>query len=151
MDLAGSAGNLIVDVKGLTIYYARNGSGYLIVTSQSNNRFVLYRRKSRNPYFLSFEIVSSPGVDGITSSDGIDASNFPLESTFPFGVFVGHAGRNEGGHQNYKLLSWEAIANSVNPPLSLDTLWNPRQPNLRLPCSLDPVSSHRTCHNSSNQ
>lgn len=42
------------------------------------------------------------------------------------GMFVAQDGVNSGGKLNYKFVTWEDIALSFAPPLSIDTLWNPR-------------------------
>jgi hypothetical protein len=50
-----------------------------------------------------------------------------LGSSFPEGVFVAQDGTNTGANQNFKLVPWGSIARAVNPDLTIDTTWDPRQ------------------------
>jgi 3-phytase len=74
------------DVEGITIYYASNGEGYLIASSQGNSRFYVFNRKSPHDYVNYFT------VDGVGSTDGIDITNVSLNSTFQAGTFLCHDG-----------------------------------------------------------
>jgi 3-phytase len=121
-----SGGRLDDDIEGLTIYYASDGSGYLIASSQGNKEFVVYRRDGNNAYVMTFKIVDGNGIDGVVATDGIDVTNVSLGPTFPYGVFVAQDGANDNGNQNFKLVPWEAIADAVRPPLLIDTSWDPR-------------------------
>jgi PKD repeat protein len=120
-------GRLEDDIEGLTIYYASNGNGYLIASSQGSKDYVIYQRAGNNPYVMTFAIVPGNGVDGTNETDGIDVINFPLGTAFPFGVFLAQDGTNDDGNQNFKLVPWQAIANAVSPALTIDTTWDPRQ------------------------
>jgi 3-phytase len=118
------AGHLVADVEGLAIYYASAGTGYLIASSQGDDKFAVYGRQPPNPFVMQFEIV--PGdIDGVTHTDGIDVTNFPFGFDFPLGVFVAQDDKNPGGKQNFKLVPWQAIATSVDPPLLIDTTTRP--------------------------
>jgi len=121
-----SGGRLEDDIEGLTIYYASDGTGYLIASSQGSNEYVVYKREGNNPYVMTFEIVAGNGIDEVGNTDGLDVTNFPLSPAFPFGLFVAQDGTNEG-NQNFKIVPWQAIANSVVPALTIDTTWDPRQ------------------------
>lgn len=120
VDSTGEDGHLEADVEGLTIYYASNGNGYLIASSQGNDKFVVYERQGSNKYVMTFQIESSNGIDAVTNTDGIDVIHLPLGSIFHQGVFVAQDGNNDDGNQNYKLVPWQDIANSVSPPLIID-------------------------------
>lgn len=130
VDVTGPDGNLTADVEGLTLYYAEDGKGYLIASSQGNSRFVVYERAGDNPYVTTFQIVANDEaeVDGVSGTDGIDVTNFPLGDIFPSGVFVAQDNRNiePSETQNFKLVSWQDIAEAVDPPLLVDTTWDPR-------------------------
>ena len=123
VDSAG--GHFAADVEGLTIYYASDGTGYLIASSQGNSRYVLYRREDGNGYVAEFRIVDG-AIDGVTGADGIDVMNVPMGGNFPSGAFITQDDSNPGGNQNYKLVPWESIANAVTPPLTIDPRRNPR-------------------------
>ncbi|BAY23500.1 phytase [Calothrix sp. NIES-2100] len=137
--LGGS--HLIDDVEGLTIYYGKNGTGYLLASSQGDNTFVAYTREGNNDYLGNFAIGSNGGIDSVQESDGADVVNVPLGSNFPYGLFVTQDGNNEPAkivsdgdeteniNSNFKLVPWENIANAFPTPLNIDTnSYNPRHP-----------------------
>lgn len=125
--LVDSVGNHFVpDIEGLTIYYADRNTGYLIVSSQGNNTYVIYTRDGNNNYVGTFQIVDGETIDGVQGTDGIDVTNFGLDSAFPNGVFVVQDGSNPGDTQNYKCVPWDSIANKFEPALTINTSWNPR-------------------------
>ena len=126
VDTTGPGGHLHADVEGLTIYPAAAGEGYLIASSQGNNRFVVYERRPPNAYVASFEIVADRGIDEVSETDGIDVTGFPLGAAFPEGVFVAQDDSNPGANQNFKLVPWGVIARAVTPRLTVDTTWDPR-------------------------
>lgn len=123
VDSTGSGGHLTKDVEGLTIYYARDGTGYLIASSQGSSEFVIYRREGNNAYVATFKIITGNGIDKVTETDGIDVVNSYLGPAFPKGVFIAQDDENDDGNQNYKLVPWQLIAESVSPPLTVDTSW----------------------------
>lgn len=124
VDSTGSGGHLTADVEGLTIYYASNGSGYLIASSQGSSTFVVYTRgdpSGFNIYVKTFKIVTGNGIGKAKSTDGIDVVSRPLGPAFPHGLFVAH-----DGSKKFKLVPWEAIANAGTMPLTIDSAWDPR-------------------------
>lgn len=127
VDTTGAAGQLTSNIEGLTIYYTSSGQGYLIASSQGSSTFVVYERENANTYVMTFAIDAANGIDAVSGTDGIDVTNFGLGSAFPQGVFVAQDGTNDVGHQNYKLVPWQSIANANTPPLTIDTSWDPRQ------------------------
>ncbi|MCI0690806.1 phytase [candidate division KSB1 bacterium] len=124
-DIAG--GRLHADIEGLTIYYDGNQNGYLIASSQGLNEYVVYERQGNNRYVMTFQIVTGNGIDAVSNTDGIDVINFSLGSLFPSGLFIAQDGVNDNGNQNFKLVPWQAIANSISPALKINTTWDPRQ------------------------
>jgi 3-phytase len=108
------------DIEGLALYYANDGKGYLIASSQGNNTFVVYQRENDHKYLGSFEIVDGD-IDGVAETDGIEVCSFPLGTHFPHGVFVAQDGFNKDGdenlNQNFKLVPWESIADEFIPAL----------------------------------
>ena len=119
-------GRLAADIEGLTIYYAANGRGYLVASSQAQNRYVVYERGGANAYVTSFAI-GAGAIDGVTYTDGIDVASFNLGPAFPEGVFVAQDNTNDGANQNYKLVPWGSIARGTSVPLLVDTSWDPRK------------------------
>ncbi|EIJ44351.1 3-phytase (myo-inositol-hexaphosphate 3-phosphohydrolase) [Beggiatoa alba B18LD] len=123
-----TGGHITADVEGMSIYYSGEQSGYLIASSQGNNVFNVYDRAGNHAYIGSFQVVADDvsGIDGVSETDGLDVLNLPLGSKFPSGVFIAQDGRNivPNENQNFKLVSWENIANALN--LSIVTGFDPR-------------------------
>lgn len=123
---------LKADIEGLTIYYAADGEGYLIASSQGNNSYAVYERAGDNRYLGSFTIDDlledeKVMIDGTAETDGIDVTNYSLGDAFPYGVFVVQDGYNLDGtdsvNQNFKMVSWDKIAALFDPPLIIDTTY----------------------------
>ncbi|WP_414566872.1 phytase [Nostoc sp. CCY 9925] len=138
-DLGGNY--LTNDVEGLTIYYGKNGTGYLLASSQGDNTFVAYTREGNNEFVGNFAVGNSGSIDSVQESDGADVINVPLGPNFPFGLFVTQDGSNEPSKivsdegeeenisSNFKLVPWENIANALPTPLNIDTTsYDPRNP-----------------------
>ena len=122
------AGPLVDDVEGMTIYYRADGEGYLLASSQGDNGFVAYDLTGEHALVKKWEIATDAvsGVDGVNDTDGIGVTNVDLGPAFPFGAFLAQDGSNTGGNQNYKVVPWEAIANTGLPTLTIDTGFDPR-------------------------
>ncbi|MDZ7959978.1 MAG: phytase [Aulosira sp. DedQUE10] len=129
--------HLTDDVEGLTIYYGKNGTGYLLASSQGENTFVAYTREGNNDYLGNFAVGNNGAIDSVQESDGADVINVPLGPNFPYGLFVTQDGSNEPAkiadgeniNSNFKLVPWENIANAFPTPLNIDTTsYNPRNP-----------------------
>lgn len=125
-----TSGNLRADVEGMSLYYKSNGDGYLIVSSQGASKFDVYQRRpssssAANSYIGAFKVGTNGSIDAVSSTDGLDVTNFPLGSTFPNGLFVAHDASNSGGSKsNHKYVPFERIASALS--LTMDTSWNPR-------------------------
>lgn len=102
-------GRLFADVEGLAIAYGKDGAGYLMVSSQGNHSYVVYRRESNNEFVKNFRVGASEGVDGCEETDGIDVTTANLGPAFPQGVFVVQDGFNDKGNQNFKLVPLQSI------------------------------------------
>ena len=102
-------GHLFADVEGLAIAYGKDGTGYLMVSSQGNHSYVVYRREGNNEFVKKFRIGNGEGVDGAEETDGIDVTTANLGPAFPNGVFVVQDGFNDKGNQNFKLVPLQAI------------------------------------------
>ncbi|MEI1376025.1 phytase [Nostoc sp. UHCC 0926] len=129
--------HLTDDAEGLTIYYGKNGTGYLLASSQGDSTFVAYTREGNNEYVGNFAIGNNGSIDSVQESDGADVINVPLGPNFPFGLFVTQDGSNEPAktidgenvNSNFKLVPWENIANAFPNSLNIDTTsYDPRNP-----------------------
>lgn len=113
---------LTADVEGLTIYYAAQGRGYLIASSQGNNTYKVYERAGTNRYVLTIDPKGGQ-IDDVNDTDGICVISSPTSRQFAQGLFIAQDGSNAGGNQNFKLYAWEDIAGTS---LVIDTSWQPR-------------------------
>ncbi|BAZ30176.1 phytase [Cylindrospermum sp. NIES-4074] len=138
-NLGGS--HLVDDVEGLTIYYGKNGTGYLLASSQGDNTFAAYTREGNNDFLGRFAVGSNGTIDSVQESDGADVINVPLGPDFPNGLFVTQDGNNdpaklvedegelENVNSNFKFVPWENIANTLPDILKIDTTsYDPRNP-----------------------
>jgi len=118
--LAAATGEngLTADVEGLTIYYAANGGGYLVASSQGSSNFKIYERKEPHNFVKTVVVTTSK------STDGIDISNINFGSAFPKGFFLSHDGSGSGPYP-IRVSKYEDL------DLIIDTeYWNPRSENV---------------------
>ncbi len=117
---AVGGGRLFADVEGMTIYRTTDEDGYLIVSSQGSDTYVVYDRHPPNAYITSFRIGEGT-FDAATDSDGIDVTHVDLGGGFETGLFIAQDDHNEGFTVNFKMLPWGDIAEATDPPLVIDT------------------------------
>lgn len=104
---------LLPDVEGITLYYAANGEGYLIASSQGSDDFRVYNRKEPHNFITAF------AVNGANNTDGIDITNVSMGSIFPEGMFAAHSGSRA-----------IRLCDYADTGLNVDTsYWNPRKMN----------------------
>lgn len=105
------------DLEGAGLYDLGNGRGYLVVSSQGNDTYAVYRRESPQEYLGSFAVAADPvrGIDGISETDGLEVSSRNLGPGFEFGAMIAQDGRNvlPIENQNYKYVPWQAIAEAL--------------------------------------
>lgn len=104
------------DIEGIAIYKSGTKIGYLIASSQGDNSYAVFSRSGSNEYLGSFTIEDGI-VDGTQETDGIDAVSLELGINYPKGLFICQDGFNYDGEskvsQNFKMVSWELIANKL--------------------------------------
>jgi len=112
--------HLAYDIEGLALFTLPDGEGYLLASSQGNNRYLVYDRAGDNAYRGCF-VVTDSIVDGAEETDGIAVTHLPMSPDFPAGLFVCQDGFNRqdsgAAPQNFKLVSWEAIAQAFENQL----------------------------------
>ena len=124
-DAAGYGGSwLTADAEGVDIYYGRGGQGYVIVSSQGDDTFVVYDRNGKNKAIGSFRI-EGDGVDDVNGSDGLAVTNRPV-GRFDTGLLVSHDEPETGpgvdeerDATNFSFVSWGGIADALG--LVVDT------------------------------
>jgi 3-phytase len=101
------------DLEGVGLYAQSGGKGYLVVSSQGNNSYALFRREGDNAYVGSFAVIAdgATGIDGISETDGLDVTSASLGAGLEGGAFVAQDGRNVSPpeNQNFKLVPWSTI------------------------------------------
>lgn len=109
---------LAADLEGVGLYDLGGGRGYLVVSSQGNDSYAVYRREGDQAYLGSFAVVADPaaGVDGIAETDGLEVTSRNLGPGFEHGALIAQDGRNmlPGERQNYKYVPWSAIAEALD-------------------------------------
>lgn len=112
------------DYEGLGIYDLGDGRGYLVVSSQGNDSYAVYRREGKQEYLGSFAVVADPvrGIDGISETDGLEVTSRNLGPGFEHGAMIAQDGRNvmPVENQNYKVVPWESIAKALGLELRGD-------------------------------
>jgi myo-inositol-hexaphosphate 3-phosphohydrolase len=133
---------IVRDVEGLAVYYAADGTRYLIASSQGNahgdtpapdapfdNSFVVFDITAPAVPLVplgAFRVAAADGIDAVQESDGADVIAMALPG-FPNGLFItqdGYAGDldnldGEVSATNFKFVDWKAIADSFTPPLKV--------------------------------
>jgi 3-phytase len=108
---------LKADLEGIGLFDRGGGRGYLVLSSQGNDTYAVFRREGNNAYVGSFAVVADPalGIDGASETDGLDVTSRPLGPAFPQGLFIAQDGRNVAPRerQNFKLVPWERIAQAL--------------------------------------
>ena len=106
------------DLEGVGLYDLGGGRGYLVVSSQGNNTYAVYRREGDQAYVGSFAIVADgrAGIDGVSETDGLDVSSANLGPGFEHGALIAQDGRNvlPGELQNYKYIPWDRVAEALD-------------------------------------
>ena len=110
VDVARRDRPLVPDVEGIALAEGPDGGGYLVVSSQGDDSFAVYRREGDNAYVGSFR------VEEVESTDGLDVSTRPLGPRFPDGVLVVQDGDNGDEHQNFKLVPWGDVVGLLPGP-----------------------------------
>jgi 3-phytase len=118
VDKVANNSKLKDDMEGVGLYDLGGGRGYLVVSSQGNNSYAVYRREGDNAYLGSFSVAADParGIDGISETDGLDVSSANLGPGLEHGAMIAQDGRNmlPVENQNFKFVPWSTIAKALN-------------------------------------
>jgi 3-phytase len=109
-------GTLVADVEGLAIYRGPDGGGYLVVSSQGDNAYALYRRSPPNEFVGRFRIADGAVVDGASETDGLEVTSFALPAPYQDGLLVVQDGHNTQPRepQNFKLVPWGEVRRALS-------------------------------------
>ena len=92
-------GKIVADLEGVSLAKGPNNTGYVVVSIQSENRFVTYDRQT-GAYLRGFSVGANAAIDAVSQCDGLDISTANLGPGFPKGALVVHDGSNTGGESS---------------------------------------------------
>lgn len=109
--------HLTADIEGVAMATGASGGGYLVVSSQGDDSFAVYRREGDHDFVGRFRIGMNAerGLDGASETDGVDVTSANLGPGFSGGLLVVQDGRNlmPESNQNFKFVSWEAVLDAL--------------------------------------
>ena len=108
------------DIEGLALFTVDNKK-YLIASSQGNNSYAIYHIHEESPKTLTLmglvEIAAdrTKQIDGVSETDGLEATNADLGGAFTEGLWVVQDGRNvmPSQNQNFKLVAGSALKDAI--------------------------------------
>lgn len=108
------------DVEGLALFTV-DDKKYLIASSQGNNSYAIYHIHEENPETLTLmglvQIAANKAkqIDGVSETDGLEATNANLGGAFTEGLWVVQDGRNvmPSQTQNFKLVAGTTLKNAI--------------------------------------
>lgn len=108
---AADGRNIVADAEGVAIAMVGEKDGYVLVSSQGDNAYAVYRIAD-DSYVGRFRIAAG-SVGSVEETDGIEVMTGDFGPDFPGGLFVAQDGENGVGAQNFKLVSWADIAQAL--------------------------------------
>lgn len=102
---------LVADAEGVALAPQGERGGYVIVSSQGDNAYAVYRLDD-DRYAGRFRIVAGR-VGAAEETDGIDLVPGDFGPAFPGGLLVVQDGVNDRGSQNFKLIAWDDVARAL--------------------------------------
>lgn len=124
--------NLVADAEGVDVYYGRGRAGYVIVSSQGDDRFAVYSTTGRNRPLGTFR-VAGDGVDDVNGSDGLAVTN-RVVGDYREGLLVTHDEPETGPETdperdatNFSYVDWGRVADALGLQVSTRPGNDPRQ------------------------
>lgn len=112
VDTIAARNGLVADVEGMDIWTDANGNGYLVVSAQAADRYVIYDLKAPHaPRGVISVTASTDGrVDAVSHTDGLDVNSAALPG-FPRGVLIVQDDANPASEQdqNFKVVDWALV------------------------------------------
>lgn len=110
--IAAADGKAVVaDAEGVAIAPEGATGGYVIVSSQGDNAYAVFRLAD-DRYVGRFRIAQG-AVGGAEETDGIEVVPGDFGPDFPGGLFVAQDGHNAAAAQNFKLVAWDDIRRAL--------------------------------------
>ena len=99
-----------------------DGIRYLLVSSQGNHRYALYTTDTTPALVATFTVGIDwdKGVDGVSETDGLDASNLNFGEQYPDGMIVVQDGHNvmPSDNQNFKIIDASKLIRHIRAILN---------------------------------
>ncbi|GIU19306.1 phytase [Shewanella sp. c952] len=113
-----AGGPLVADIEGISLYQTNNETGYLVVSSQGNDSYLLYKSTAPYSYIDRFRIGinGKQGMDGSAETDGLDVTAHSVgRGVWSQGMMVVQDGRNRmpDQNQNFKWVPWSEISQTL--------------------------------------
>ncbi|MDP1026477.1 phytase [Sphingomonas sp. KR1UV-12] len=102
---------LVADAEGLALAPAGRRGGYLVVSSQGDNAYTLYRLPGVT-YAGRFRI-GGGAIYGTSETDGIELMPGDFGPGFRKGLFVAQDGDNAPATQNFKYVDWGKVKRAL--------------------------------------
>ena len=109
-----NGGPVTPDLEGIAVVPGPDGGGWVIVSSQASNSYVVVERAAPHAYVRTVMVGAAGEVDKCSFTDGIDAVAADLGDYFEQGLFVCQDNNNTlttgaGSNQNFKLVPLDQI------------------------------------------
>jgi 3-phytase len=124
--------NLVADAEGVDVYYAHGRTGYVIVSSQGDDRFAVYSTTGTNKSLGTFKVAGVGGVDDINGSDGLAVTN-RVVGDYRQGLLVTHDEPESGpgvdpdrDPTNFSYVDWGQVARALHLKVSTNAGNDPR-------------------------
>ncbi|KQM76176.1 3-phytase [Sphingomonas sp. Leaf22] len=102
---------LVADAEGLALAPKGRDGGYLVVSSQGDNAYTLYRLPGVT-YAGRFRI-GGGAIDGTSETDGIDLMLGDFGPGLRHGLMVAQDGDNAPETQNFKFVAWDKVRKAL--------------------------------------
>lgn len=103
--------NIVADAEGVAIAPVGEKDGYVVVSSQGDNAYVLYRLSDDG--FVGRFRIADGAIGGSEETDGIDLMLGDFGPDYPGGLFIAQDGHNAAAAQNFKLVAWDDIVKAL--------------------------------------
>ena len=102
---------IVMDAEGVALAPSGTDGGYVIVSSQGDNAYAVYKLPEAN-YVGRFRIYDG-AIDGVQETDGIELMLGDFGPDFSGGLFVVQDGDNMPETQNFKFVDWAEIKRAL--------------------------------------
>ena len=130
---AGFGGTVLeADAEGVDVYHGPGATGYVIVSSQGDDTYAVYRTQGRNDLVGTFRVAGVDGVDDVNGSDGLAVTNRPV-GEYRQGLLVTHDEPDSGPEvdderdaTNFSYVQWGDVADALGLTASAAERNDPR-------------------------